>query len=437
MNNVNILSEHGVVDTEKVIEDLKARLGGIEIDTDIIEESARNGVLYLDKYAEPFISADEEVESKAKYKLIDIGYTTDEGMRLAGSFSKSASGDWLGIFIGTPYALIRKLRRRLGLPLEVNIPGINKREFTISGEGLVEILANNLNKNKDYISKLLDAGAINTAEELDDNKNSLGVYKLNVERILPQIYDMLLMKENWESNGYIRLYKYLKSIHEKVAYEQTLTDAFVGNGYVLSDNKEKCLINTGLIDKYSNDIFVIDECNDGVFDAKNLVLVRSKSFILTQGFSLGNIKVLPKPIRFYKDKSELIFDSSIEEFDLGNTDRLEHIVNERRNRFPEKYRDLPTNVLCDKIKSAVIMALRISERDYKYIQPMYNIKSHKIQYLIPVHLDKSIEEAPEIVLIAGKTNELYCVMTLLSTEDAYNNARLMCKPSTSWLNVDN
>ena len=115
--------------------------------------------------------------------------------------------------------------------------------------------------------------------------------------------------------------------------------------------------------------------------------------------------------------------------------RLNHIIGERRIRFPTEYCETPSDILCEKVKAAIGKALRISERDYKYIVPMYNLKMHKIQYLMPLYLNKSIEDSPELVIVVGESNGFYIVYTILTTDDAYDNARLLCRPDSTWLKL--
>ena len=70
-----------------------------------------------------------------------------------------------------------------------------------------------------------------------------------------------MIKENWRISHKNRLGFYLKAIFEKVEYEQKNTSGNIGNGYILSNDRTKCLVNTGLMDVYNNDIYVIDKTN--------------------------------------------------------------------------------------------------------------------------------------------------------------------------------
>ena len=77
----------------------------------------------------------------------------------------------------------------------------------------------------------------------------------------------------------------------------------------------------------------------------------------------------------------------------------------------------------------------MSEHDYKYFIPMYNFQRDMIQFLVPIYLDNGIDEKPEVVAIIDNINSFYSINTIISLEDAYNNARLICKPDTNWLSL--
>ncbi len=64
---------------------------------------------------------------------------------------------------------------------------------------------------------------------------------------------------------------------------------------------------------------------------------------------------------------------------------------------------------------------------------MYNIKNDNIQYLIPLYINNSIIDEPELVLVVAKLNGFFEVMTILVPDDAYDNARLLSMQGNSWL----
>lgn len=467
----SLLGYHGQVDPDKALDAIKYRIKEDIIDIKMINEAGTTACLMLDRNGRAYDVIDAESEKFARYKIVPIGYYdrfTDEP--LYASFMKTSFG-WEGIFVGTAYQLVRR-------SIEFSFGSLTKDDhnylsnfstkFPLRGNGYKEILenlskdiGNDIKQSKKEFNTIADTAIIDPkALEVfnkvlegteDKQEKELEVQEEEVEEttdlsvsafkrrknLYDDIYNRLLIKENWRISHKNRLGFYLKAIFEKVEYEQKNTSGNIGNGYILSNDRTKCLVNTGLMDVYNNDIYVIDKTNsEKDFHRKEIVIVSSKAALVDFGFNRQDIKVMPGPIKFYNDKSSLIFSGTIDEFDLEDDYRLNHIINERRSRFPEEYANVPSDIICDKIKSAIHKAIKISSRDYKYIVPMYNLKTNKIQYLMPLHLDRSIDEAPELTIVIGERNEFWCVYTILNTDDAYDNARLLCRPDNTWLSAN-
>ena len=249
-----------------------------------------------------------------------------------------------------------------------------------------------------------------------------------------ELYNSLIDKENWKEDNGRGLLEYIKGLvicienYRKLKKKDT-------NGYVMSDNGKKMLFNTGLIDKYGNFIYIIDHTAQksfGCFQNKVLTVVKSKSSLLDEGFALENIRVLPKKFKFVNNIKDLVFDSTIDDFDLIDTEHLNHIVNERRSRFPAKYATESCKNLTDRIKISIEQALAIQEVDYKYIVPMYNLTTQEVEFLIPLHLDTVYGQKPELCIIIAKKNNLWKIFTIISSDLAYSNARLVAKVPKIW-----
>ena len=172
------------------------------------------------------------------------------------------------------------------------------------------------------------------------------------------------------------------------------------------------------------------------FYTKIVSIMYNKAALLNMGFDINNVKYLPMSINFIRDKSELIFDAKYEDFDLDDTAHLFHIITERIGRFPDKYSNESPLYLCERIKTAIRQAIMISKTDYKYVIPKYDFSRRAIQFLIPLYLDNSPEDAPELTVVVGKqTNGMWSIFTVLYSDDAYDDARLICRANDSWLNM--
>ena len=289
---------------------------------------------------------------------------------------------------------------------------------------------------------------INTADtvilEMDhDNHNDAYYAKEKFKTtmkiaLIHDIYDRLLIKEHWMiSENRNRLGFYLKGLCIFVWDAQKQNpDIIRGNGYTYSEDKSKCVINTGLLDKYGNYVYIIDHTPlfPDFFD-KKISIMNTKANLLEFGFRLQDIRNLPKPIRFVDNMSDFIFSANIEDFDLDDDFHLKHIVRERRERFPKKYRNEPDWVLCDKLKSAVVQAVNISKVDYRYVLPKYDFSRKQIQFVIPFYLCNTYDMCPELTIIVGEQNGLWNIFTVLKPHDAYDDTRLICKPNDSWLDI--
>lgn len=261
-------------------------------------------------------------------------------------------------------------------------------------------------------------------------------YELLVTRFLDSLYKRLLYKENWMANGRYRLDFYIRNLIKILEYErQQAGNKKCGNGYVYSGDKARCILNLGVLDMYGNEIYILDSTpNQGDFRQKDLSMVDSKFELLGIGFNQDDIKNLPEIFDMRKLHKEATFDANADDFDLMDIVRLNHLIEERRSRFPKKYIEESSKVLCDRLKDSIIQAVKISKTDCRYIVPKYDFFRHQVQFMIPFHLDKELHDIPELAIIVGKNKGLWCVYTILPIEDALADARILFRP-TSWLRM--
>lgn len=264
-------------------------------------------------------------------------------------------------------------------------------------------------------------------------------YRMQIKNdIINDIYERLLIKENWKFNSKNRLGFYLRGICLFIWREQKNNPELIrGNGYTFSDDMKYCIINTGLMDTYGNFIYLIDHSPSVPdFYTKVVSIMYNKAALLKFNFDINNVKYLPSPIKFVDSNTELIFDAQYDDFDLDDTSHLFHIINERIGRFPDKYAKESPLVICERIKSAIRQAILISQTDYKYVVPKYDFSRKQIQFLIPLYLDNTLDTSPELTLVVGKqANGIWSIYTVLYSDDAYDDARLISRASDSWLNM--
>lgn len=406
--NTNAKALFGVIgdvkDPETVYRLMKGISGKTDIDVDDVNAHAEAmGKLYFKDSGQEVSNNDGE--RTARYKIVETGlkdkYTGDS---VYASFTRAKFG-WSGTYIGTIETLKNKMN---------------------------EFWNNSICNN--------EAKEQNAYDEAEDEEASEKEIETEVEQdgYLKDLYDILLKKENWivaRPDGKSRLENYLSALQSKV---RVLMASNCGNGYIINCSSDKIVYNTGLFDTYMNDIYIM--CS--IYEHKNEIrmyeheLVSSKPQLITAGFSREDVKMLPKPLTFYKNVSELIMSADIDDFDLSNRSRIDHIIDERKYRFPEQWQAASKDEIFGRIETAVENSLKMQSRDYKYIVPMYNIERDEIQYLMPLHLSKKLNEVPELVMIVSKNGEFYNLMTIISASDAYDNARVIASLDSKWLCIE-
>lgn len=134
--------------------------------------------------------------------------------------------------------------------------------------------------------------------------------------------------------------------------------------------------------------------------------------------------VLPKRANYFQDPSLLVFDTSY------NMDiQVGHILKDPENisRFPAELRHSP--YLENTFTGALGFMIKRVEANYKLAVPQYY--KGGIQLLLPLSLDNT--ENVHLALVVSKMSECYRGSTCLTLDMAYQNARLIAKPESNWL----
>jgi hypothetical protein len=184
-------------------------------------------------------------------------------------------------------------------------------------------------------------------------------------------------------------------------------------------NDKHCIFNTGLFTPYYEDIYVYaetspDDYADWCF----------KGFLT--GYELGALGIADFPERadYFSDPSLLVFD-----WHCSVNVQYKHILEDEHNkqRLPELI--LAANRPINYLKGTIDTDIKKVIANYKLAVPQYF--NGKIQLLIPLYFSK--EEKPDLTLVLTKMDGYYQAHTCLTMEMAYNNARLIAKPDSSWL----
>lgn len=203
---------------------------------------------------------------------------------------------------------------------------------------------------------------------------------------------------------------------------------------IFNKKKNRIIFNTNLLDKFAHELFITGEVVNIAGKTWITKLNKNPSDLELSKLEFENSK--PIPPKYFKTINEIIFDC---EWKIDNNrQKYEHIIEQRIERFPEKYRTLNKSTLSTMLDNAINFAKKIAQRNYKFIVPMYYPKFHRIQLLMPIYMETESDCLPDfaLVLTPYPKEKIYGLETILGLEEVYQDARLIAKPDESWLNPE-
>ena len=131
---------------------------------------------------------------------------------------------------------------------------------------------------------------------------------------------------------------------------------------------------------------------------------------------------------YFKEPSALIFDVNLE-----IVPQWDHILYDEENfeRIPVQLRNNGREFCQNVIAGAINSVKKRIEANYKTIVPQ--LYRGKIQLLAPLYLTNPDTPDLALVLSLSEDKTVYYGHTCLTTEMAYNNARLIARPDSYWL----
>lgn len=240
-----------------------------------------------------------------------------------------------------------------------------------------------------------------------------------------------LLPEKWSYAGksdFGILRSYLYFTFEKLMQEREDANDEQKQQFIYMDENVACF-NTGLYDKNWQAIFF--------YCTKNPVATARQMWRFSGFYNSYTIKGLPIPptavanlrrANYFDDPSALIFDVNLE-----IVPQWDHILYDEENflRIPEPLRANGKEFCQNLIDGAIRSMKKRIEANYKTIVPqMYR---GKIQLLAPLYLSNPNSPDLALVLSLSEDKTVYYGHTCLTTEMAYNNARLIARPDSYWL----
>ena len=243
----------------------------------------------------------------------------------------------------------------------------------------------------------------NETQETED----MGLFNVNwndyKDAILKEAIPEIWSNDTYPDNG--MLVNYMVHTFKKLKSEKKVIET-----------KEYGLFNTGLFTEFYQPIFAY--------------AAPDKSLSFMTPYELGSIGIdeYPERANYFEDPSLLLFD-----WHYKINVHYKHILDEINNikRLPENMQK-NKNILNSLNGSIETMKKRVSA-NYKLAIPQYF--DNKIQLLLPLCLQS--DDIPDLALVVTKVGNVYQGHTCLTLDMAYNNARLIAKPESNWLNANN
>ena len=239
----------------------------------------------------------------------------------------------------------------------------------------------------------------------------------------------LTQKENWD-------YRYIKSksplpiLRSFVFYTFAQLEVEGKIATASGSGENVACFNTGLSTERHEEIFAVFSQNkkadhNGVSGYRPAPPPWNMNrFVKESDPRLSFFAKRPDIANYFSDPSELIYDTRIELV----VDR-DHVIGDNRGRFPS---ELAGNdfAMRSALDSAITAAERRIRRNYKTAIPQYYRGS--LQLLLPLCLVRP--DRADLALAVARENQVYRASTALTLDMAYNNARLVARPDTEWLN---
>lgn len=250
-------------------------------------------------------------------------------------------------------------------------------------------------------------------------------YIPNYEIAIQYLAERLADKEDqWEFSDapdprkYTILRNYLEHYFRKINQEGKI---------VFTPDNQWAAFNTGLVTQNWEEIFALFRKNarcDGP-DAPPFFFCgffRKSDYQFLQHFN-ARIPVLAD---FFQKPEDLIFNPNCELIP-----DIDHIIKDNQERFPAHLQNCASADLRRALEGTIEEVRRKIKTNYKLAVPQFY--NGRIQLLLPLCLTPNSPN-PDLALAAYKLNEnTYTARTILSIKMAYNNARLIVKPQSTWL----
>lgn len=238
--------------------------------------------------------------------------------------------------------------------------------------------------------------------------------------------------ETWDyikrpTRGFPVLFSYLNQTCLRLQRQDKII-----KGKSSKDKTEYAYFNTGLVTPQQDEIFAYFVKNPkyvklsgwGVQNAEwNFMEFNTEQSVYRRYFT-----EVPEIATYFSEAevADLIFDTRV-----PIIPDKEHLLKRKLRIESERIRNLDDEAFIEEIKDAIELAKKRIKRNYKTAIPHFY--DNRIQFLLPLCFRSNKAEAVA-ALVVNKNENIHEAHTILSLDQAYNNARLLAKPDREWLN---
>lgn len=230
--------------------------------------------------------------------------------------------------------------------------------------------------------------------------------------------------EDWEFSDATNikhsiLRNYLEHIFRKIQQEGKIS---------YTQNNSHACFNTGLTTKNLEEIYAFFEEYKNPKPEYSNPPFCFKAFLKKSDLQLLSKfpSNLPNIANFFQKPEDLLFNPSCELIP-----QIDHIISDNIDRFPSHMASLGDDEVRRRLEGAIDEVRKKVKTNYKIAVPQYY--DNRIQLLLPLCLTPGSPN-PDLALVTHKISpNTYTARTCLTLKMAYNNARLIVKPQSSWL----
>lgn len=192
------------------------------------------------------------------------------------------------------------------------------------------------------------------------------------------------------------------------------------------------VINTRLVDRIGQPIHILYTGDfSGNFALSEVYVVDSIAQAVAIYPELTQPTLL-SPIQWSSNLADYIWDSRLEVLKISDA-TYEHIFRSRRYRFDKEHAAIDPSTLLRSVREAMSSGQQRAARDCSFALPSYSSRRDSINMMLPLHIFTGDGELPESVLLLGRTEHGYSLMTILTPQQAYVGVRAFRDPESTWL----